>query len=179
MKIKIGPFGPISDTTRYEPYDTALPEIFEDIKLIILKAIPDTSVEHVGSSSIPGIGGRNVVDIAIPCKLEMHDVIRIRLKTLGFEDSPFPHYLPLLVASAVSNGRSYPILLYVIDPKNKTYQQWIQFRDYMRLHSDDAHAYDKVKRQAIADGHVEDEAYQKAKAPFLTRQINKIQKGEY
>lgn len=173
--IEIGPFGPSADTTGYQPYDTALPAVFAGIKSIILEAMPDASVEHVGSSSIPGVGGRNVVDIALPCALEVHDAIRIRLKALGFEDSPFPHYLPLLVASAHSNGRNYPILLYVIDPNDIIYRQWVQFRDYMRLHPEDAQAYDEVKRRAVADGHGEDGSYQEAKTPFIVSLMGKIQ----
>lgn len=177
-KIEIGPFGPSVDTTGYQPYDAALPGIFAGIKSIILEAIPDASVEHVGSSSIPGVGGRNVIDIAVPCALEIHDAVRSRLRTLGFEDSPFPHYLPLLVASAHSNGRYFPILLYVIDPKDEIYRQWVQFRDYMRLHPEDAQAYDEVKRRAIADGHGEDGSYQEAKTPFIISLMGKIQEDD-
>lgn len=177
-KIEIVPFGPSADSTGYQPYDAALPEVFMGVKSIILETIPDASVEHVGSSSIPGVGGRNVIDIAVPCALEMHDAIRIRLRSLGFEDSPFPHYLPLLVASAHSNGRNYPVLLYVIDPQDKIYRQWVQFRDYMRLHPEDAQAYDEVKRQAIADGHGEDGSYQEAKTPFIIGLMDKIQEDD-
>lgn len=161
-------------TVEYLPYDSKLPAAFEEVKRLVQGAVGDVAVEHVGSTSIPGVGGRNAIDVAVAVEEGEQSAIRSGLYKLGFEDSPFPHYLPLLVGKLAYEDSEYPILLYVVSPESGVYQDWIKFRDYMRNHPADAHAYDAVKLNAVAEGSGEGEHYQEAKAPFLTSMASKI-----
>ncbi len=151
----------------YQPYDPALPEVFRQVKQLVQKAAGAVVVEHIGSSSIPGMGGRNVLDVAVPVDAEEIPCIRRKLCTLGFQESPFPHYLPLLVGRIDYHEKRYPILLYLLPSESGVYQDWIAFRDYMRTHPETARAYDEVKQRAVAEGETGGEDYQKAKTPFL------------
>ena len=45
----------VIQNTEYKPYDTNLPDIFNEIQTIIHKEFPDIRIEHFGSSSVPGI----------------------------------------------------------------------------------------------------------------------------
>jgi GrpB-like predicted nucleotidyltransferase (UPF0157 family) len=152
---------------QYHPYDSRLPSVFEKVKRLIQSAAGPIPVEHIGSSSIPGVGGRNVLDIAIPAPQAQQPEIRRALYELGFGDSPFPHYLPLLVGEVAFESKSYQILLYVVAPESSVFGAWLEFRDYMRDHPAEAQVYDATKREAIAQGSVQGEAYQRAKDPFL------------
>lgn len=151
----------------YHPYDPRLPSVFEKVKLLIQSAAGPIPVEHIGSSSIPGVGGRNVLDMAISAAEAKQPEIRRALYELGFEDSPFPHYLPLLVGEVAFESKSYQILLYVVAPESSVLEAWLEFRDYMRGHPEEARAYDATKREAIAKGSVQGQDYQQAKNPFL------------
>ena len=166
-----------SDTAEYHPYDANLPMAFNEVKRLIQEVLPDIQVEHVGSSSIPGVGGRNVIDMVIPAADPDQAAIKHHLYALGFQDSPFRHFLPLLVGVIAFQGHGYPILLYVLSPESEVYADWITFRDYMRAHAEDAQAYDTVKQQAIAAGKVEGGRYQQAKTPFLISVMAKIQQA--
>ena len=177
MEIKINGFGEVSKEVKYNVYDVQLPYVFNKIKSAILEHIPSVMIEHVGSSSVPGIGGRNVVDMAIPVEEERHNEINSRLKRLGFQNSPFEHYLPLLVGSVIWQGNNYDILLYVIEPNNKIYKDWISFRDYMRNHPDDAKKYDELKHAIVIGGNNKNDAYQDAKAPFLQKMNDRIKES--
>jgi len=152
---------------QYHAYDPRLPGVFERVKLLIQSAAGPIRVEHIGSSSIPGVGGRNVLDIAIPAAEAKQPEIRRALYELGFEDSPFPHYLPLLVGEVAHESNAYQLLLYLVAPESSVFGAWLKFRDYMRAHSDEARAYDATKREAIAKGQVKGDDYQRAKDPFL------------
>lgn len=176
--VQLRPFGEGSDTTSYQPYDPAVREVFAEIKALILARLPGLDIEHVGSTSIPGVGGRNVVDIAIAASEQDHASLRSSLQGLGFERSPFPHYLPLLVARVSSDGRDFPVLLYVVDPASDVYTGWILFRDYLRVHSADAVEYDRVKRHVVADGNVRGDAYQAGKTPFIHSVMKKAVAAE-
>jgi GrpB-like predicted nucleotidyltransferase (UPF0157 family) len=152
---------------QYHAYDPRLPSVFEKVKRLIQSTAGLLPVEHIGSSSIPGIGGRNVLDIAIPAAEPKQPEIRQALYELGFEDSPFPHYLPLLVGEVTYESKSYPILLYIVTPESSVFGEWLKFRGYMRGHPEEARAYDTTKREAIAMGRVKGDDYQQAKNPFL------------
>jgi GrpB-like predicted nucleotidyltransferase (UPF0157 family) len=175
--VELSTFGAGSDSTSYQPYDPALPEVFAEIRTLILRLLPEVEVEHVGSTSVPGIGGRNVIDLAVLAPERDHRAVRTGLLAVGFEPSPFPHYLPLLVATASRGGRDYPVLAYVVTPTSDVYVRWISFRDHMRTHPVDAHGYDLVKRQAIADGHTDNETYQTAKTPFILGVVEKLSRA--
>lgn len=168
----------VSDDTpyvvHYQAYDAQLPDVFKNIKSLIQSAISEIAVEHVGSSSIPGVGGRNVLDIALPVAEENQPTVKQALYDLGFEDSPFPHYLPLLVGQIAHGGKNYQILLYVVAPSSGVLSDWIEFRDYMRDHAEEARAYDATKREAIANGKVMGDDYQEAKTPFIDTITEKL-----
>ena len=151
----------------YHEYDAQLPSVFEKVETLIRGAIGEIPVEHVGSSSIPWVGGRNVLDIAIPVAEENQLTVKEALCNLGFEDAPFPHYLPLLVGQVDYKSKTYQILLYIVGPESSVLADWIEFRDYMREHAEDAKAYDATKREAIVHGKVMGDEYQEAKTPFI------------
>src|SRR5258706_1975255 len=163
-----------SNAAEYHPYDTNLSAVFEQIKNIIQQPLPGIQVEHVGSSSIPGVGGRNVIDIAIPTIDLDQTSIKDQLKALGFQDAPFRHFLPILIGSVSHQSKEYAILLYVLSLDLDVYKDWIIFRDFMRTHPDDAHAYDQVKQETIAAGKINGANYQQAKTPFLVSTMKKI-----
>ncbi len=157
----------------YHAYDPRLPDVFEQIKRLIQTAAGPVLVEHVGSSSIPGIGGRNVLDIAVSAAESRHTDIRQAMYALGFEDSPFPHYLPLLVgqlaheSESESESEKYQVLLYIVSPESPVLAGWLKFRAHMRGHPEDAQAYCAAKQEAVARGKTEGGDYQEAKSPFL------------
>ena len=169
-----------SDKVEYHPYDPSLPQAFEAIRSIIQQALPNARVEHVGSSSIPGLGGRNALDIVIPAQQPDQAAIKQSLYGLGFQDSPFRHFLPLLVGTLPYQGRDYTLLSYVLAPESDIYVGWIAFRDHMRRHPVDAQAYDALKKQIVAEGvakgAVDGWRYQQAKTPFLVSMSEKIQR---
>jgi GrpB-like predicted nucleotidyltransferase (UPF0157 family) len=152
---------------QYHPYDPRLPDVFAKVKDLVQAAAGPVSVEHVGSSSIPGLGGRNALDIAVPATKAQQTGVKSKLYEIGFEDSPFPHFLPLLVGEIIHEGTSYQILLYVVSPDSTVLADWLKFRDHMRTHPEDAQAYAAVKQEAIAKGKSEGDDYQEAKNPFL------------
>lgn len=176
MKL-IQPFADSNDTApytvQYLPYDSALSVAFEEVKRLVQSVAGAILVEHVGSSSVPGLGGRNALDVAIPLAEEAQPTVRSHLYELGFQDSPFPHYLPLLVGRLSYRNTQYPVLLYLVSPQASVYRDWLTFRDYMRSQTADAFAYDAVKRQVAAPG-AEGERYQEAKGPFLAAVSDKI-----
>lgn len=159
----------------YHPYDPRYPEVFARLRELIQAAAGPIRVEHVGSSSIPGVGGRRVIDLAIVAAEAEHAALRSAMRELGFEPAPFEHYLPLLIGGLAAFDQDYRILLYIVAPDAPVLGHWLRYRDYLRAHPDQAEAYGRVKREVLAAGHTQGESYQAAKTPFIVALNARIQ----
>jgi GrpB-like predicted nucleotidyltransferase (UPF0157 family) len=164
--------GPVS----YEDYDADYPRVFAEVAKAIQIALPSAQVEHVGSTSIPGLGGRRVLDIVIPAEQGSHDEIVSRLLSIGFIKSPLTHMQPMLTGSIQYNGNDYPMLLYILPEDSEIYRGWIAFRTYMNQHPEEVQHYADVKKRAIAEGKTNGWTYQQAKTPYLESLVTRMPK---
>ncbi len=69
-------------------YDLAWPELFQQLHAHIWPVVHDIAigVEHVGSTSVPGLASKPIVDLSVVVPSEHEVPIAIeRLSTLGYE----------------------------------------------------------------------------------------------
>src|SRR5882762_7738322 len=92
------------------------PEAAEVARLVgdaIRKVEPQLQVEHVGSTSVPGCGGKGIIDLAVLYPEELLARARAVLDGLGFQKQggpePFPESRPMRVGSVEHDGRSFQI----------------------------------------------------------------------
>ena len=134
------------------------------------RALPDHGwvFEHIGSTAIPGISAKNIIDLQIQVPtLPSYDELDARIGPLGFAqargsrpDSPGVYRdLPRgseKVDDDVWNKRLYvrpanrPAILHVrlLDSPFGRYTVW--FRDWLRANDDQRDRYQNVKRQLAA-----------------------------
>ena len=149
-------------------YDPEWPKQFERLRAPIAAALGDLAqaIEHVGSTSVPGLAAKPVIDIdvllaatgGLPASIA-------RLAPLGYE-----HEGDLGIAGreAFRHAPALPVHhLYVCDPDCAEYRRHIAFRDYLRRHRDEADAYGALKRR-LAEKYRNDRAgYGAAKDAFV------------
>jgi GrpB-like predicted nucleotidyltransferase (UPF0157 family) len=154
-----------------EDYNPLWPEEFEMLRSGVALVLDDlaTAIEHVGSTAVPGLAAKPIIDIDILLR-SANDLplVCTRLGSLGYE-----HRGDLGVAGREA-FRTPPGQiahhLYVCPPGGREYTRHIAFRDYLRSHPEDASAYDALKRN-LADKFAADrEAYTQGKTEFV-RQI--------
>ena len=124
-------------------------------------------IEHISNTSIPGLGGRNVVDIAIVAELEQHGRITEQLRNAGFQPAPFKHYLPVLVGQLSWKRTAYPLMVYLAAPSSPILAKWLRFRAYMQGHPAEVQCYAAAKQSSLAQGLDRGDDYQTAKNPIL------------
>ncbi len=160
-------------------YDPLWPVLFEDITKRVQAAFADGSlirIEHVGSTSVPGLPAKPVVDIdvVIPSRADLPEAIA-RLATLGYM-----HQGDLGITSREAFKRppeSPPQNLYVCAEDSPELRRHLAFRDYLRAHPDDARRYGDLKRE-LAARHVTDiDAYVDGKADFVRRVLEQAGPG--
>ena len=149
-------------------YDDRWRAMFADIAEPIRDAVADLNaeVEHVGSTSVPGLAAKPVIDIdvVVPTSEDVPIAIE-RLRTLGY----------IYQGDKGIRGRdafmwppgSAPHHLYVVVAGSPPHADHIDFRDYLRQHPGAVQDYAALKR-ALAEQHRDDRlAYTNSKDKFV------------
>lgn len=103
-------------------------------------------IEHVGSTSIPGLASKPIIDLDVVIEdMTQFSVIIERLDQAGFD-----HEGNLGVEGREAFRRRYDdgcmaYHLYVCPKDGKGFLEHIVFRDYLRLHPDAAREYERIK----------------------------------
>ena len=159
-------------------YDDAWPGLFRRIAEPVQEALGElvVAVEHVGSTAVPGLAAKPVIDIAVVrSPADVPEAID-RLRKLGYvhqgdkgiagrEAFMWPPHMP----------RHH---LYVVVAGSKPHADHVRFRDYLRTHPDVAHGYATFKK-SLAEQHRNDRArYADAKAEFISRVLAAVEAEE-
>lgn len=156
------------------PYDPAWPAAFERIrdKLERLLTPYVAAIEHIGSTSIPGLAAKPLVDIDII--LRSSDDVPLATQHLLDQDyEPRGNrYDDDVWAFMLRDGKP-PERIYLCPPNNQTHQRRVIFRDHLRSHPDDMAAYARLKLD-LAEKHRRDgDRYTAEKRHFVDAIIDK------
>ncbi len=154
-------------------YDPSWPESFERLAAPISDAVRDLGgrVEHVGSTSVPGLAAKPIIDIdvVVPNVDVVPQAIE-QLRLLGYTyqgDKGIPGREAFLWPPGMPHHH-----VYVVVDGNAQYRQHIRFRDHLRSHPSVADDYAALKRE-LAEHHRWDRlGYTDAKTDFITRVLD-------
>ena len=68
----------------FHPWDPATGEVARDVARLIASACPGAVAEHIGSSAVPGLPGKNIVDLGIEADPDEIPAMSEALLSLGF-----------------------------------------------------------------------------------------------
>jgi len=148
-------------------YDPAWPEEFEEFRAPVAEALADValSIEHIGSTAVPGLAAKPVIDIdVVVAESDVAQSIE-RLGELGYE-----HRGDLGIPSREA-FRSPPGIrkhhLYLCPSGSPALANHLAFRDCLRADDKLAREYGELKRQLAADFSDDKDGYAKAKTAFI------------
>jgi len=153
-----------------EDYDPRWPQLFEMLRSRIASVLDELaiSIEHVGSTAVPGLAAKPIIDIDVLLRSSTDlPVVIGRLAELGYE-----HKGDLGVSGREAfqaNAAAVQHHLYVCSSGSPEYHRHIAFRNYLRAHAADANAYALLKRQLASKFGSDREGYNKAKSEFVQR----------
>lgn len=158
-----------------EKYNSGWVDCFKHLKSILSNALADLdcTIEHVGSTSVPGLAAKPIVDLDIifeePCErlTIIHRLERIGYKHLGFMgiDGRDAFKLTENVSTLISN---HPHNLYVCQKESLALQNHLKFRDYLRDHPTEAYNYGILKMELAELFPNDIDSYVQQKTPFIT-----------
>ncbi len=138
-------------------YDPAWPANFEAIRTRLAQSLSAAfRIEHVGSTSVPGLRAKPIIDIdiEIPSPSDLPG-IKAELEALGYLHAGDQGIPGREAFKRLSCGD--PILdriphhLYVCALDSPEYRRRILFRDYLRDHEDARLEYASIKRAILAE----------------------------
>ncbi|MFW9807534.1 MAG: GrpB family protein [Candidatus Thorarchaeota archaeon] len=109
-------------------------------------------IEHVGSTSIPGMIAKPIIDFDIVIHMSDFDEVRSRLEMIGYVhqgDLGIPEREAFALTDLKLREELPPHHLYVCGMNSKELHRHIAFRDYLRSHQDDATKYSEIKVKLI------------------------------
>jgi GrpB-like predicted nucleotidyltransferase (UPF0157 family) len=128
-------------------------------------------VEHIGSSSVPGCGGKGYVDLMVVYPSGQLSTAKSVLQELGFQRQqgrdPFPEERPMRVGSVEYEGRRFPIQVHVIASDSAEVDIMLGFRDSLRADPALVRAYEEEKRAILKQGVLDGVDYAEKKSKFV------------
>lgn len=149
-------------------YDPGWADLFDALRSQMLSLLGDLAagVEHVGSTAVPGLAAKPIVDLdmLLRSNADMPAAIR-RLATGGYV-----HLGDLGVPGReafATPPQSIPHHLYVCPPESPEYRRHLAFRNYLRSHNAEAAAYGDLKRGLAMQFRDDRAAYTDGKSAFV------------
>jgi len=134
------------------PYDSVFPKLFEKEKSHLQQILGnDFVIEHFGSTSVSGLGGKGVVDIYV---LTLKEKVKIVSKTLQENKYVFSDFFKdedhlLHQIDREHEGRKYHYHIHVSSMENINFKNCIIFRDFLRTHPEAVGEYIQLKHLAL------------------------------
>jgi GrpB-like predicted nucleotidyltransferase (UPF0157 family) len=160
------------------PYDPAWPGLYEEEKRLVLEAVGDKiiSLDHIGSTSVPHLSAKPVIDIiaGVVDKMTADKIIEAMLPQRYTHISPSDN--PDWFYCICRAGKGVRFHLHLVRYGSQFHQKHILFRDWLRTHPDDARKYYELKLDLAKKYRHDTIAYADAKTDFINCIVEKAKK---
>lgn len=142
-------------------------------------------LQHVGSTSVPAIKAKPIIDIAVAADLSAALAEKDALQAAGFYYRPdaFDDSQLLFACGSLYSGEGelQTHFIHVVRPGSTEWRNYLNFRDYLNTYPAAAKAYEAVKERLAAACPVDAgrQQYLAGKQPFITRTLRKATVWSY
>lgn len=156
-------------------YNKRYQKIFERIRKKVFKATGNKDIHHIGSTAVPGLGGKGIIDIMIGINKweEAKDIIK-KLKKTGFRHIHRKRERGRLFLSKHREPTPDNIHIHIVKKESKTYKKLLNFRDYLRKNGKEAKRYFKLKSEWSKKAKGNRAKYTKLKEGYINEILNRI-----
>lgn len=128
------------------------------------------TLEHIGSTSVPGLGGKEIIDMyMIVDKSDMAKALADAQKAGYTQDPDFhipnQYFLYTDLPDKEIHTRRYT--LQIGPHESDECQRSLLFRDYLRVYSEEAQKYAEIKEQACEIANNSEIRYKQMKEPIM------------
>jgi GrpB-like predicted nucleotidyltransferase (UPF0157 family) len=161
-------------------YDSNWPNLYEEKKEAILKVIGSKvkAIEHIGSTSVPGLGAKPIIDIfaGVGSPGAADDCLRLLRDQLGvidFNAEPENSEWFYCIGDKTHPEGNNTLHLHLVLFPSKFWNKHLRFRDILRTHPDIARDYYKLKVGLAEKYRTERMTYNQSKTTFIEAVLEK------
>jgi GrpB-like predicted nucleotidyltransferase (UPF0157 family) len=155
------------------PYDPSWPRRFEEERVRLAEVLAPWlagPIEHVGSTAVPGLAAKPVIDVmAGVASLEASRPAIEALARHGWCYFPYRPESMHWLCKPSPMARTHH--LHLVPFGGVLWAERLAFRDHLRTHPDMALEYAALKRGLAERYRLDREAYTEAKGPFVVRVV--------
>ena len=146
-------------------------ELAEELAETIRQALDHdaVSVEHVGSSAVPGLAAKPIIDLAVglrrPVPLES---LRTSLEQVGYQFRGDAGDQGGLVFVLEDQPKHRVVHLHVVDHGGEQWHRYLSFRDLLLMNADARERYERTKRELAKRFPNDRKAYSAAKQSLVS-----------
>jgi GrpB-like predicted nucleotidyltransferase (UPF0157 family) len=157
--------------------DPQAPQVATRLIALLATGWPATPAEHMGSSAVPGLAGKNIIDLLMAAAPADIPAITAALLELGFQhQSPaaFPASRPMLWGTFRHGGTDYRVHVHVVPASSPEVAAMRGFRDALRADPRLRRQYAALKRAIVAGGPVDPLAFTRAKHDWIVAALGQL-----
>ena len=157
--------------------DPAAREVASRLIELIATRWPGTPAEHVGSSSVADLAGKNIVDLLLPAEPADLPAITQALLELGFQHqlpAVFPASRPMLWGAFRHGATDYRVHVHVVPACSPEVAAMRGFRDALRSDPLLRYRYAALKRAIVAGGPVDPVVFSNAKHDWIAATLARL-----
>jgi len=160
--------------------DPHAPEAASRLIALIAARWPGAPAEHVGSSAVPGLAGKNTIDLLLAAEPAHIPAITQILLELGFEPqnpAAFPATRPMLWGAFRHRATDYRVHIHVVPASSPEVAAMRGFRDALRADPLLRRQYAALKQTIVAGGPIDPVAFTKAKHDWIVAALGQLGLG--
>jgi GrpB-like predicted nucleotidyltransferase (UPF0157 family) len=157
--------------------DPQAPEAARRLIALIAARWPATPAEHVGSTAVPGLAGKGIIDLLLAAEPAQIPAITQALLELGFQPqrpAAFPATRPMLWGAFRHGASEYPVHLHVVPASSPEVGALRGFRDALRANPVLRRRYVALKRAIVAGGSADPVAFTRAKHAWIAATLAQL-----
>ena len=161
------------------PYSPSWPEQFATESALLTSRLQPWlagAPEHIGSTAVPGLSAKPVIDIMAPvCSLETSRAAIPAAEALGYVHFPYKPDVMHWFCKPSPAHRTHHLHLVPFD--SPLWRERLAFRDALRRSPALAAEYQALKLRLAALHSTDREAYTEAKSPFIQATVSAFNHG--
>jgi GrpB-like predicted nucleotidyltransferase (UPF0157 family) len=157
--------------------DPHVPEAARRLIALIAARWPSPPAEHVGSSAVAGLAGKNTIDLLLAADPSHIPAITQSLLELGFQPqipAAFPATRPMLWGAFRHGPTDYRVHVHVVPASSPEVAAMRGFRDALRADPLLRRRYAALKRAIVAGGPIDPVAFTKAKHDWIAATLGQL-----
>jgi GrpB-like predicted nucleotidyltransferase (UPF0157 family) len=158
-----------ANLVRLEKSDSAWPARFQDESTRLRRHLRDwvTQIEHIGSTAVPGLDAKPIIDIAITTpSLQNLPQIEAAMTAAGYVCKG---EFGLPGRQFFTRGDPVEFHTHIVESGSQHWTQWIRFRDALRRDAEILNRYRELKHDLAVRFSSDRPSYTAAKTEFIAK----------